>query len=129
YGLGLGRLMSAVAEQSHDERGLIWPSSIAPYQIHLVSLGRAPQILEAAENAYAALSRSRLEVLYDDRDESPGVKFNDADLIGIPLRLTVGPRSLAAGGVEAKRRSLTEAEIVPIDSLSARVRELLDDRD
>ena len=129
YGLGLGRLMSAVAEQSHDERGLIWPSSIAPYQIHLVSLGRAPEILEAAENAYAALSRSRLEVLYDDRDESPGVKFNDADLIGIPLRLTVGPRSLAAGGVEAKRRSLTEAEIVPIDSLSARVRELLDDRD
>lgn len=128
YGLGLGRLMSAVAEQSHDERGLVWPSSVAPYQLHLVSVGTQPQILEAAETVYAALSRSRLEVLYDDRDESPGVKFNDADLIGIPLRLTVGSRSLVAGGVEVKRRSVTETEIVAIDSISEIVRELLDGR-
>ena len=126
YGLGLGRLMSAVAEQCHDERGLIWPPSVAPYQVHLVSLGRPSEIVKVAETVYDGLARSRLEVLYDDREESPGVKFNDADLIGVPLRVTVGSRSLSAGGVEVKRRSLPEAEIVPIDTLSAKVCELLE---
>jgi prolyl-tRNA synthetase len=82
--------------------------------------------VEVAETVYDGLARSRLEVLYDDREESPGVKFNDADLIGVPLRVTVGSRSLSAGGVEVKRRSLPEAEIVPIDTLSAKVCELLE---
>ncbi len=125
YGVELGRLMSAVVEQHHDERGIVWPPSIAPYQVHLISLGGQPEIVETAESVYDGLASSGLQVLYDDREESAGVKFNDADLIGIPLRVTVGSRGLAAGGVEVKQRPLLEGEIVPIQALSGRVCELL----
>jgi prolyl-tRNA synthetase len=98
-----------VAEEYHDEDGLIWPISLAPYHVHLVALkgGEAE-----ADELYAALLAAGVEVLYDDRPESPGVKFADADLIGLPVRLTVSKRSLEADSVEVKRRDQAEARLV-----------------
>ncbi len=118
YGIGSGRLLACVAEEHHDDKGLIWPIAVAPYQAHLVALGE----VEAADRVYAALLQAGIEVLYDDRSESPGVKFADADLIGIPIRLTVSTKSLKSGGVEMKRRDRQEKEIVPEANLIARVR-------
>ena len=116
YGIGVGRLLACVAEEHHDEHGLIWPVTVAPYQVHLVLLrGKStPQAEETAEKLYADLQAAGVEVLYDDRDESPGVKFNDADLIGLPIRLTVSERALGQGGVEMKLRQSTEKTIIPL---------------
>lgn len=124
YGIGTGRLLAAVIEESHDEKGIVWPPEIAPYQIHLVALdiSRA-EVFEAAEGLYQNLSAGEYEVLYDDREESPGVKFNDADLIGLPLRLTVSSRTLKAGGVEVKRRDEDSSRVVEVPHLY----QLLDD--
>jgi prolyl-tRNA synthetase len=118
YGIGSGRLLACIAEEHHDDKGLIWPIAVAPYQVHLVSLGQT----EAADRVYATLESSRIEVLYDDRNESPGVKFNDADLIGIPIRITVAAKSLAKGGVEMKRRGEATTEIITENSLVERLR-------
>ena len=119
YGIGSGRLLACVAEQYHDEYGLIWPISVAPFQVHLVVLvGKGgPESLETAEKLYQDLENAGIEVLYDDRLESPGVKFNDADLIGAPIRLTVSERALKSGGVEYKRRDQGERQVVPLDEL------------
>ncbi len=125
YGIGIGRLMATVVEQSHDDQGIIWPAAIAPFQIHLIALGTERQALETAESSYEDLSGRGYEILYDDRDESAGVKFNDADLIGIPLRLTISPRSLSAGGVEAKLRSATQKAIIPLGSVEGGIQDLL----
>jgi len=125
YGIGTGRLMAAVIEQNHDDKGIIWPISIAPYHIHLVSLGTDAKVVEKAEELYADLQAKGHEVLYDDRNESAGVKFNDADLIGIPLRLTVSARNLKQNGVEAKLRWEEKAEIVPFEKLCERIDALL----
>jgi len=115
YGIGVERLLACVAELHHDEHGLAWPITIAPFQVHLVVLaGKGdPAMVELADRFYMDLRRAGIEVLYDDRQESPGVKFNDADLIGLPIRLTVSERAKKAGGVELKRRDLAEREIVP----------------
>jgi prolyl-tRNA synthetase len=128
YGIGVGRLLACVAEVHHDEHGLIWPLSIAPYPVHLVLLrGKgSPQAEQTAERLYAELQAAGIEVLYDDRDESPGVKFNDADLIGMPLRLTVSERALAQGGIEMKLRSQAEKSILPLETAVAGVRTELD---
>ena len=95
YGIGVERLLATVIEANHDEKGIIWPASVAPYQVHLVALNveDAP-VREAAEKLYDDLRAAGVDVLYDDREESPGVKFNDADLLGMPLRVTVSPRTL-----------------------------------
>ncbi|MGJ3237645.1 MAG: proline--tRNA ligase [Anaerolineae bacterium] len=116
YGIGVGRLLACVAEAYHDENGLTLPISIAPYQVHLVMLpgGDADAI---AETLYQDLQAAGIEVLYDDRDERAGVKFNDADLIGVPLRVTVSKRSLQNGGVEFKRRDQDEREIIAQDEI------------
>jgi prolyl-tRNA synthetase len=118
YGIGVGRLLACVAEEFHDDHGLIWPVTIAPYQVHLVLLrGKGtPQAEETADKLYADLQAAGIEVLYDDRDESPGVKFNDADLIGLPIRITVSERALAQGGVEIKLRSKPDKTVIPLDS-------------
>jgi prolyl-tRNA synthetase len=129
YGIGTGRLMACVVEQCHDERGIVWPPSITPYDVHLVALGTEVGITDTAESLYQMLHRQNCQILYDDRDESAGVKFNDADLIGIPLRLTVGSRSLKAGAVEIKRRTATESETVPLTGIEKRVGQLLRARD
>jgi prolyl-tRNA synthetase len=117
-------VLACVAEQHRDEHGLIWPVTIAPYQVHLVLLRgkKASQVEETADKLDEDLQAVGVEMLYDDRDESPGVKFNDADLIGLPIRLTVSERALAQGGVEMKLRSKTEKVIIPLDETTARIR-------
>ena len=122
YGIGSGRLLACIAEVSHDDYGLIWPISVAPYQVHLVAAGASSQTLEAAAGLYTALEAAGVEVLYDDRDERPGVKFMDADLIGVPLRLTLGDKSLKQGGVDLKRRSAPEKVLVPLERPVDRVK-------
>ncbi len=119
YGIGSGRLLACIAEEHHDQYGLIWPITVAPYQVHLVALGAGK---EAAEQLYQDLQAARIEVLFDDREETPGVKFNDADLIGLPLRLTVSDRSLQQGGVEFKLRTAKERTIVPRAETVAKVK-------
>ncbi len=127
YGIGLGRLMAAAIEQNHDDKGIIWPVSITPYHIYLCPLYReGSKVVEVAESLYTRLEAAGLEVLFDDRDESPGVKFNDADLLGIPVRLTVSPRTLEKDSVELKMRSEKESELVPIKEIVAKLRELLE---
>ena len=119
YGIGVGRLLACVAEEYHDEQGLIWPITVAPFQVHVVALQGGA---EAAERLYADLQSAGIEVLYDDRDERAGVKFNDADLIGIPIRLTVSKRSLEAGGIEFKLRRSSERIIILQDEIIPYVR-------
>ena len=120
YGIGVGRLLACIAEEYNDEHGLIWPMSVAPYHVHLVVLKGA----EYASNViYEQLVEAGIDVLYDDRDESPGVKFNDADLIGLPLRITVGKRGLINGEVELKRRTEQEKKFVPVESVVEAVEE------
>jgi prolyl-tRNA synthetase len=112
YGIGSGRMLACAAEEHHDEKGLIWPITIAPFEVHLVALrGGEAQ----AAQLYADLQKAGLDVLFDDRDETPGVKFNDADLIGLPIRLTVSERSLKEGGVEMKLRHEADRRIVGFD--------------
>ena len=117
--LDLERILGGVAEISNDNYGLIWPISLTPYQIHLVVLPSKntdqPQVV--ADNLYQELQRARIEVLYDDRKESPGVKFNDADLLGIPLRITVAEKSLLKGQVEFKIRHEKEKTTVPLEDV------------
>jgi prolyl-tRNA synthetase len=125
YGIGTGRLMAAVVEQRHDEQGIIWPVSIAPYHVHLIALGRGPEVVNAADSLYEQLLSKGYEIVYDDRDESAGVKFNDADLIGIPLRFVVSSRSLRAGGVEVKRRDAEDYQIIDFDDIEEAVRQML----
>ena len=129
YGIGSGRLLACVAEEHHDEHGLMWPITVAPYQVHLVLLAgkrnKDNETIEKADRLYEDLEMMGAEVLYDDRDESPGVKFNDADLLGLPIRLTVSTRSLEAGGVELKRRDSQERQIIPLTEIADRVDELI----
>lgn len=126
YGIGTGRLMAVVVEQHHDEHGIIWPVEIAPYHVHLINLGRdaEEEATKTAETLYTDLLAQGFEVLYDDRDERAGVKFNDADLIGVPVRVTVSRRSLAQNGVEVKRRDASERTIVSLDDLAGEIRRL-----
>jgi prolyl-tRNA synthetase len=119
YGIGLDRLMAIIVEDHHDKDGIIWPASIAPYQVHLLHIGKGDDLREVAENLYRELSEAGLEVLYDDRELSAGVKFKDADLIGIPWRVTVAARSLAQGALEVKRRDNPVRHLVPLADLQA----------
>jgi prolyl-tRNA synthetase len=126
YGIGVGRLLACVAEEYNDERGLKWPITVAPFEVEIVALGQAGEPSEAretADNLYERLGQAGVEVLYDDREATPGVKFADADLIGMPLRLTVSARSLERGGVELKRRDAAEMVIVPVEDAVERVQE------
>ncbi|OGO52864.1 MAG: proline--tRNA ligase [Chloroflexi bacterium RBG_16_68_14] len=122
YGIGLDRLLAAVIEANHDERGIVWPAGVAPYAVHLIALSpdRAG-VRDAAERLYAELGERGVEALYDDREESPGVKFADADLLGMPLRVTVSPRTLEKSAVELKRRTESETTLVPLSEAAARV--------
>jgi prolyl-tRNA synthetase len=106
YGIGVTRTLQAVVEQSNDKDGIIWPLSIAPYHVCItpLSVDPASQAMTLAEQFYRELTAQGIEVLLDDRDERPGVKFKDADLIGIPVRLALGEKSLARGEVEIKKR-------------------------
>jgi prolyl-tRNA synthetase len=122
YGIGIGRLIACLAEAFHDERGLTWPASVAPFDVYLVGLDLSlPDVRSAAEGLYQGLRAAGIAPLYDDRPESAGVKFNDADLLGMPLRLTVGRRSLQRGVAELVQRSNGEGRDLPLDSAVAEV--------
>jgi prolyl-tRNA synthetase len=125
YGIGVGRNVACIVEANHDDKGIVWPVEVAPYAAHLVSIGAAkePRVTEIAErlHALAAGAGPRCEILWDDRDESPGVKFTDAELLGMPWILTVSPRSLAAGGIEVTDRSTGERATLPIDEVERRL--------
>lgn len=124
YGIGVGRLLACVTEEHHDDHGLIWPVTVAPYPVHLVVLSSKDGLAEAAaDDLYQELVKAGFEPLYDDRNERAGVKFNDADLIGLPLRVTVSSRSLENGGFEFKRRDRDERWIVPAEDALQAVRE------
>lgn len=120
YGIGVGRLLACVAEQHHDDKGLIWPVSVAPYMVYLVVIPDE-QAKAAAEQLYTDLRDAGIDVLLDDRDERAGVKFNDADLIGLPLRLTVSRKSLEKGGVELKRRDQDSIRVIPMAEVVTQV--------
>jgi prolyl-tRNA synthetase len=123
YGIGVGRNVACIVEAHHDEKGIVWPAEVAPYAAHLVSIGAAkePRVNEVAEQLHtlAAEAGDRREILWDDRDESPGVKFTDAELLGMPWILTVSPRSLAAGGVEVTERATGERSTRSIEDVEA----------
>jgi prolyl-tRNA synthetase len=126
YGIGLGRNVACIVEAHHDEKGIAWPPAVAPYAAHLVTLGanRDPAVLETAERLERVAAEAGNELLYDDRDESPGVKLTDAELLGMPTILTVSPRSLAAGGVEVTDRASGEKSIRGIEEVEALLRGL-----
>ena len=117
YGIGPSRIMGTLVEVFNDEKGIIWPASVAPFKLHLLTLGMDEAVKEKAEKLYHELISEGVEVLFDDRDESAGKKLNDADLIGIPLRIVMSKRSLENGGVELKRRSEADSQIIPLSEL------------
>jgi prolyl-tRNA synthetase len=120
YGIGVSRLMGAVVEIFSDEHGVIWPESIAPFAVHLIVIGdEGSEAHASAEALYKTLSQKGIEVLYDDRDVRPGQKFADSDLIGIPLRVVISPKTLEAGGLEVKRRAEDDSKVIPETELLA----------
>jgi prolyl-tRNA synthetase len=122
YGIGITRTAAAAVEQNHDDNGIIWPFALAPAHVHLVAVNpKDPAQRAAAEKLYTELGAAGVEVLYDDREERPGVKFKDADLIGVPLRVTVGPKALARDAVEVKGRRETAAGEMPLADAVARL--------
>jgi prolyl-tRNA synthetase len=130
YGIGVTRTVAAVIEQLHDENGMIWPYPIAPYTVHVIAVNAKDETTRTvAESIYEGLSDRGVEVLYDDRDERPGTKFKDADLLGMPLRVTVGEKGLKDGIVELRDRRTGAVERVAVaDAVEAcerRVREEL----
>jgi prolyl-tRNA synthetase len=138
YGIGSGRLMASVVEEHNDGFGIIWPITIAPYTVHIIVLPKRKESqseiqesdldpLHFAEKLYKDLESAGIETLFDDRQESPGVKFNDADLIGVPIRLTVSERAFKAGGVEVKRRDQKEKFIIPSEDIIEQVRSMISD--
>lgn len=120
YGIGLGRVMGAIVEVLSDEKGIVWPASVAPFQVHLLQLGSEEDVKKHAEKLYQELQKNNIEVLYDDRDATAGAKFADADLVGIPYRLVVSGKTLKAGSIELKERKsgmvsmVSEKEILEI---------------
>ena len=115
YGIGPARVMGVIVERYADDKGLVWPAIVAPYQVHLVRLGSDEKVVEAADKLYAKLEKDGVEVLYDDRDESAGTKFADADLLGMPVRFTISKKALAEDSVEVKKRGDDEAVMIMLD--------------
>ena len=121
YGIGIGRLLASIVEANHDADGIIWPAAVAPYQIHLMHIGKGDEVRQRTEDLYTELRAQGYEVLYDDRQESPGVKFKEADLLGMPLRLTMSQRTLETDSVEIKRRTEQNRDVVKLDELNPRL--------
>jgi prolyl-tRNA synthetase len=129
YGIGIGRAVQTIMETNHDERGLIWPLAVAPFHAHVIALlGKDETVTASADALVAELEAAGVEVLYDDRDDSAGVKFADADLIGIPFRLTVSARTLKESAVELKGRSEEKGVMIPRPEIVGRVRGLIGER-
>jgi prolyl-tRNA synthetase len=126
YGIGITRFVAAAIEQNHDERGIVWPDALAPFTVALIpiNLHKSPRVAEACEQLYAELLAAGVDVLYDDRQARPGVKFADCDLIGIPHRIVIGERGLDAATVEYKGRRAEDSEDLPLAGLAARLASL-----
>jgi prolyl-tRNA synthetase len=120
YGIGVSRIVTAVVEEHHDEHGLAWPAGVAPYDVHVVAMP-GDDTAAAAEKLCAELADAGVDVLFDDRDVRPGVKFADADLVGMPVQLIVGSKGLARGIVERKQRATGERDEVARDEVVAAV--------
>ena len=127
YGIGVSRLVATAIEQNHDADGIRWPMSIAPYHAVVIPAGKEPEIQETAFELYAKLGAEGVEALLDDRDERPGVKFKDADLLGIPLRIVIGKKGMAEGKVELKARKDKDVTMVPVGDLVTTVTSLVRD--
>jgi prolyl-tRNA synthetase len=126
YGIGISRLVAAAIEQNHDDNGIIWPFAIAPFHILLLPINyKEPKLRDAAEELYRDLQKQQVEVLLDDRDERPGVKFKDADLIGIPLRITIGAKGLDKGIVELRRRRDGKTEEIPFTDAVKQIQDIV----
>lgn len=126
YGIGIGRAIASVAEESHDDKGLMWPMSIAPWHVYLCALRiDNPEVSEKAEKLYADMQKAGIEVLFDEREASAGVKFSDCDLMGIPLRVVISPRSIAENKVELQSRDKTLQENVSLDEIIPRLSEII----
>jgi prolyl-tRNA synthetase len=119
YGIGVERTVAAVIEQNHDKDGIIWPMSVSPFHVHILPVKYEGALKEAADLLYTELSESGVEVLLDDREERAGIKFNDADLIGIPLRVTIGGKSLGEGEVELKMRASGESKRIKLQKAAS----------
>jgi prolyl-tRNA synthetase len=121
YGIGVSRLVGALIEANHDDSGIIWPESVAPFRLGLINLRPADdKCRAAADDLYGKLRNAGLEVLYDDRDDSPGAKFAAMDLVGLPDQLIIGPRGLAAGNIEWKHRRDGARQDLPLDTAVGR---------
>jgi prolyl-tRNA synthetase len=126
YGIGVGRTVAAAIEQQHDDQGILWPMTIAPFHVIIIPVNVKDQsIAKAGEDLYRELEEAGIEVLLDDRDERAGVKFNDADLIGIPVRVTIGPKSLAAGNLEIRMRKTGEMKTIPAREATLFIKDLV----
>jgi prolyl-tRNA synthetase len=129
YGIGIERLLAAVVEEHHDDNGIIWPGNLAPFPVHIVAIQPDKAgVREIADKLYDEFRASGIEALYDDRDETPGVKFNDADLLGMPMRVTISPRNLDKGSLEVRPRTATESELIPLEGASEALRTRLGTR-
>jgi prolyl-tRNA synthetase len=123
YGIGLGRLLGAIVEASHDDKGIIWPKSVAPFLVHLISLENNPKVKKAAQKLYTDLQKAGIEVLWDDREnKTAGEKFGDSDLLGIPYRLVISERTLKENSVELKERAKEKAKLVKIKDLPSQIK-------
>ncbi len=125
YGIGIGRILLAAIESLHDEKGIIWPAAIAPYSVVITPIKYDGEVKDAADKLYAELNAAGIDALLDDRDARPGFKFADADLIGFPVRVTIGDRGLKEGKVEVKKRTAADAEMVEMGMVIGRVKELI----
>ncbi len=125
YGIGVGRILIAAVEAFHDDKGMVWPAAIAPYSVIITPIKYDGEVKAAADKLYEQLNAAGIDTLLDDRDQRPGVKFNDADLIGIPVRINIGDRGLKEGKFELKKRKAAEAEMVPADALLERIQAAL----
>lgn len=122
YGIGVSRLMGLIAEHFADDKGLVWPENVAPYKVYLAAVGDSQPVRQAADEIYGNLTESGVSIMYDDRDERPGEKFADADLLGIPYRVVVSEKSQAAGGCELKARTSTATEVLSHEQLAERLK-------
>jgi prolyl-tRNA synthetase len=119
YGMGVTRLVAAIIEQNYDDNGILWPEPIAPFNLHIIALNyhKSADVQKAADDLYAACQKQGIEVLIDDRDERPGIKFADADLIGLPRRIVIGDRGLKNGVAEFKQRTDESSVNIPLDKV------------
>lgn len=125
YGIGLGRLMGTIVEVSHDDKGIIWPLSVAPFQVHLLALGEDKELVKQAEKLYTSLTKEGYEVLYDDRTVSAGIKLNDSDLLGIPFRLVLSPKTQEKDSIELKMRNSDKVELIKISKMEDYLKKII----